>query len=362
MMDRLTVELGTRSYPVLVGTGLIADAGTFSDALGHRSLVVTSEAVAEHHLGALESGLAGHAYEVIVLPDGDGAKTFAMVERVLDAAVTSGLGRDGTVVALGGGAIGDVAGFAAAIYHRGVGYIQVPTTLLAQVDSSVGGKTAINHASGKNLVGAFHQPRLVVADVGTLATLPDREYAAGLAEVVKYGLLDGPRLFGWLERSMDTLRARDTGPLAEMVYRCCSLKAAIVAEDEIEQGRRVTLNLGHSFGHALETAYSGALLHGEAVGLGCLMAAHLSRSLGWLASGIPARLQALLEAAGLPTALPDPVPDAERLLKLMAHDKKNLAGRIRLVLMRDLGEVEASVDYPHAALVLTLREFTGEAS
>lgn len=357
-MERIEVELTRHAYPVLVSTGALGAAQSYAGALGHRSLVVTSETVAALHLDTLSAALDGHRWETVVLPDGDAAKSLATVEHITAAAVGAGIGRDGTFIALGGGAIGDVAGFAAAVYHRGIGCIQVPTTLLAQVDSSVGGKTAVNHPLGKNLIGAFHQPVLVVADPAVLATLPDRVFASGLAEVVKTGLLDGG-LFADIERVLDQLLARDQATIADIVARCVRYKAAIVAADETERGDRALLNLGHTFGHALETHYAGRMEHGEAVAVGCLMAARLSCTLGWSEPGLVPRLKSLLERCALPTGLPDPVPGAGRLLELMSRDKKNRDGCIRLVLLHGPGQAVTSVDYAHAALVQTLEEFTG---
>lgn len=357
-MQRLTVNLGPRSYPILIGSGLLGESSAFDGALGDRSLVVTSEAVAALHLDAVRSALGRHPFEVVVLPDGDAAKTLETVGRLCGAAATAGLDRRGTFIALGGGAIGDVTGLAAALYQRGIPYLQVPTTLLAQVDSSVGGKTAVNHDMAKNLIGAFHQPNRVIADVGALRTLPARELRSGIGEVIKYAVLGGEDWIVDLERDMVRLIAMDEAVLAETVEHCCTAKAAVVAADEHDAGARANLNLGHSFGHALEWAYEGALLHGEAVALGCVMAARLSQSLGWLPARDATRVAELVESAGLPIRLPSPLPSAEHLLELMQHDKKAARGVIRLVLLRALGEPVLTGDYPHAALVLALRDFT----
>lgn len=357
-MKRLTVDLGQRSYPILIGPGLLGEPSAYDGALGDRSLIVTSEAVAALHLDAVRSALGRHPFEVVVLPDGDAAKTLATVERLCGAAAAAGLDRGGTFIALGGGAIGDVTGLAAALYQRGIPYLQLPTTLLAQVDSSVGGKTAVNHAVAKNLIGAFHQPVRVIADIAALRTLPARELGSGLGEVIKYAALAGEAWISDLEQNMARLRSMDEAALADTVERCCTAKAAVVAADELDVGARAHLNLGHSFGHALETAYEGGMLHGEAVALGCVMATRLSQSLGWLPSRDAARVAALVQAAGLPTRLPTPAPSAERLLEIMRHDKKAARGVVRLVLLRALGEPVLTADYPHAALVLTLRDFT----
>lgn len=357
-MQRLTVDLGPRSYPILIGPGLLGEPSAYDGALGDRSIVVTSESVAALHLDAVRSALGRHPFEVVVLPDGDAAKTLSTVERLCGAAAATGLDRGGTFIALGGGAIGDVTGLAAALYQRGIGYLQLPTTLLAQVDSSVGGKTAVNHSVAKNLIGAFHQPVRVIADVAALRTLPARELRSGLGEVIKYAALAGEGWMADLERDMPRLLAMDEAALTTVVERCCAAKTAVVAADEFDIGARAHLNLGHSFGHALETAYAGALLHGEAVALGCVMAARMSQSLGWLPARDVARVTALVEAAGLPVRPPAPAPSAERLLEIMQHDKKAARGVIRLVLLRALGEPVITGDYPHATLVLTLRDFT----
>ncbi|MCA1798111.1 MAG: 3-dehydroquinate synthase [Xanthomonadaceae bacterium] len=360
-MLRLTIELGARSYPVLIGEHALAEPD-LAAALGPRSIVVTSESVAPLHLAALQARLAEHPHTVVTVADGDAAKTLQTVERIVDAAVVAGVGRDGTVVALGGGAVGDVAGLAAALFHRGIGFIQVPTTLLAQVDAAVGGKTAVNHRAGKNLVGAFHQPRLVICDIALLRTLPPRELRAGLAEVIKYALLEPGDLWDWLEANIDALLATEPKVVAEAVDRCLRVKARIVAADETERGQRALLNLGHTFGHAIETLYAGKLLHGEAVALGCVMAARMSQSLGWLPADAVARITSIFTTAGLPVALPAPVPTAEAVLEAMGRDKKVAGGRIRLVLLRDIGDAVVTADYPHAALLLTLRDFTSNSA
>jgi 3-dehydroquinate synthase len=279
---------------------------------------------------------------------------------VFDALVEGRMNRDACVVALGGGVVGDMAGFAAACYQRGVDYVQVPTTLLAQVDSSVGGKTGVNHPGGKNLIGAFHQPRAVIADTDALATLPPRELRAGLAEVIKYGLIADAGFLAWIEANLEALLRLDGAALAQAIRRSCEIKAEIVAEDEREHGRRALLNLGHTFGHAIETATGyGEWLHGEAVGAGMLMAADLSCRLGWLESTDVERVRTLLARAGLPTAAP-PI-GAHRALELMGMDKKVLAGRIRLVLMRSVGDGVVAGDYPADALRATLSTHFGAA-
>jgi len=294
--------------------------------------------VAPLYLARLRAALESSGARVaqVVVEDGEQAKGWPTLDRVIDALLAARLGRDALIVALGGGVIGDLAGFAAAVYQRGVAFVQVPTTLLAQVDSSVGGKTAINHARGKNLIGAFHQPSAVISDVATLDTLPDRELRAGLAEVIKHGVaLDAP-LVDWLERNLERLLARDRDALVYAVRRSCELKAAVVAEDEREAGMRALLNLGHTFGHAIETATGfGSWLHGEAVAAGMVMAAELSTRAGMLAAPDARRIEALIARAGLPTR--GPKLPAERWRELMALDKKSAAGRVRFVLLEAVG-------------------------
>lgn len=352
----VTVDLGERSYPIHIGRGLLQRPELYRPALGTgRVLVVSNETVAPLYLEPVLHGLPGAAS--LVLPDGERHKTLATAELILDKLLREGFGRDAAVVALGGGVIGDLAGFAAAVYQRGIRYIQVPTTLLAQVDSSVGGKTGVNHALGKNMIGAFHQPACVLADTAVLASLPQREIHAGLAEVIKYGLIRDPEFFAWLEDNIDALRALEPAALAYAIARSCENKAAVVAADEHEGGVRALLNLGHTFGHAIETALGyGAWLHGEAVGLGMCMAADLSLRLGWLEDRQRRRAVALIERAGLPTQAPAGLA-AETLLELMARDKKVTAGRLRLVLLRGIGAAQVSADYDHAALRATLSAF-----
>ena len=335
-MESVGVALGGRSYPIHIGTDLLGRAELYRPHLrGGGVAVVTNPVVAPLYLGAVKSAI-GAATEIII-PDGEQAKGWDGVEQVIDALLAARLGRDGLLVALGGGVVGDLAGFAAAVYQRGIDFIQVPTTLLAQVDSSVGGKTAINHARGKNMVGAFHQPRAVIADVATLDTLPTRELRAGLAEVIKHGLaLDAP-LVDWLEANVEKILQRDRGALAHAVRRSCELKAAIVAADERESGARALLNFGHTFGHAIEagTGY-GAWLHGEAVSAGMVMAAELSCLCGMLLKSDVARVRRLLERAGLPVR--GPALGAGRMLELMALDKKAAGGRMRFVMLEAIGK------------------------
>ena len=317
-------------------------------------MIVTNETVGPLYLERVEAALTDYQIGRVVLPDGEQYKTLAVLDQIFTALLEQRFDRRCTLLALGGGVVGDMAGFAAASYQRGVDFIQVPTTLLAQVDSSVGGKTGVNHPSGKNMIGAFHQPRCVIADTATLDTLPDRELSAGLAEVIKYGLINDPEFFTWLEQNMAALRARDTSALAYAIERSCSDKAAVVAADEREAGQRALLNLGHTFAHAIETGMGyGTWLHGEAVGAGMCMAAAMSARLGWLSDGQVKRTEALIAAAGLPVRPPREV-SAQRLLELMAVDKKVMDGRLRLVLLQDIGHAIVSVDFDPTALKQTL--------
>jgi 3-dehydroquinate synthase len=342
----ITVELGERSYRIVIGNGLLGGGFDLSAYVGGPDcLVVTNETVEPLYLEALAANLTGKQLRAISLPDGEAYKTLETVEDILDTLIEGGASRDTTVVALGGGVVGDIAGFAAACYMRGVDFIQVPTTLLAQVDSSVGGKTGVNHASGKNLIGAFHQPRAVLIDTDTLRTLPDRELKAGLAEVIKYGAIVDADFFAWLEANLEALLARDTEALAAAIRRCCELKAQIVAEDERESGRRAILNFGHTFGHAIERCQGyGEWLHGEAVAAGMVMAAQLSAS----DAAVAERIGKLLERAGLPTR--PPAIAAPDLLAAMGMDKKVQQKRLRFVLLRGLGEAFVTSDYDAARL------------
>jgi 3-dehydroquinate synthase len=350
----LRIELGDRAYPIRIGHGLLGSADSYPEARGRACRLVTDATVAALHLAPVRAALSLDQAHCRVLPAGESQKTFDAAGGLVDWLLASGLPRDGLVVALGGGVVGDLAGFAAAICQRGVDFIQVPTTLLAQVDSSVGGKTGVNHARGKNLIGAFHQPRAVVADLDTLATLPRRELLAGLAEVIKYGLLGDAGFFAWLEDNLEALLALEPGATLHVVETCCRMKARIVAEDEREAGARALLNLGHTFAHAIET-HTGyaAWLHGEAVAAGLCLAADLSARLGWLPGADAARAVALVRRAGLPTA-PPPDLAPERFLELMGHDKKVQAGRLRLVLLRALGRAVVTADFDAGALRATL--------
>jgi 3-dehydroquinate synthase len=369
----LQVALGERSYPILIGSGLIQSAELLARYVPHRDILLVSNAVvAPLYADTLERALheaatagsaggsaTGHeprgARRIVrvVLPDGEQHKTLATAGRVFDVLVANRFGRDAAVLALGGGVVGDLAGFVAACYQRGVDLVQVPTTLLAHVDSAVGGKTAVNHPGGKNLIGAFHQPRAVIADTDLLRTLPDRELSAGLAEVIKYGLIRDAGLFDWIEKNVEALLAREPLALAHAIRRSCEIKAQIVGRDEREHGERALLNLGHTFGHAIESAggYVGTL-HGEAVAVGLLMATDMACRLGLADAALLARLRSLLERARLPVQAP-PI-GAQRALEYMRIDKKVQSGRVRLVLPVGLGDATVSADYPDAALAQTL--------
>ena len=357
----LRIELGARSYPIRLGHGLLGRADSYPEAAGRACRLVTDRNVAERHLAPVRAALGLAEAHCLVLPAGEAQKTFDNGGRVVDWLLETRLPRDGLVLALGGGVVGDLAGFAAAICQRGVDFLQLPTTLLAQVDSSVGGKTGVNHPRGKNLIGAFHQPRAVVADLDTLKTLPRRELRAGLAEVIKYGMLGDAAFFAHLEQRLDALLALEPVALADTVEHCCRMKAAIVAQDEREAGPRALLNLGHTFAHAIET-HTGydAWLHGEAVAAGLCMAADLSQRLGWLPADDAARCTRLIARAGLPTRPPAGLAP-ERFLELMGHDKKVQAGRLRLVLLQGLGRATVTADFDSDSLRATLAAFCAPA-
>src|SRR5690554_1695322 len=343
----LQVALGERSYPIHIGPGLLGDPAWITPYLaGRQVMIVTNETIAPRYLELVRRGLpADLEVHELVLPDGEATKTLACVSRIWDALLEAGFNRRCTLIALGGGVIGDMVGFAAASYQRGVAFIQVPTTLLAQVDSSVGGKTGVNHPLGKNMIGAFWQPRAVLIDTDTLATLPAAEFSAGLAEVIKYGLIRDADFLTWLEEHMSALRALDPEALAWAIERSCQIKAEIVAADETEQGVRALLNLGHTFGHAIEAHQGyGNWLHGEAVGAGMVMALNLSCALGWLSEDDRRRGAQLIAAAGLPVAPPRDMT-AEDFRRLMAVDKKVLDGQLRLVLLQRLGEAVVTADF-----------------
>jgi 3-dehydroquinate synthase len=358
-MRRLNVALGDRSYPILIGGGLLSRT---EEILPHlvtpRVAVISNTTVAPLYLDILMAGLRKVSVGItpIILPDGEVHKTWESLNQIYDALLAARCDRSTTIIALGGGVIGDLAGFAAATYQRGVPFIQIPTTLLSQVDSSVGGKTGINHPRGKNMVGAFWQPKLVLADTDTLTTLPDRELSAGMAEVIKYGLIRDLSFLEWLEANIDGLMARDGELLAHAIERSCANKAEVVAADEFEtakDGGRALLNLGHTFGHAMETGMGyGQWLHGEGVAAGIVMAAELSRRLGWLSPVDVDRVRALLRRAGLPVIGPN--LGAARYLELMSHDKKVIAGSLRLILLKALGDAVTSADVPQQEIVAAI--------
>jgi 3-dehydroquinate synthase len=358
-VESLEVRLGRRSYPILVGPGLLGSAQTLARHAGAaKLLVVTDDVVGPLWLPRLEEGLAGREFATCVLAGGEAQKTLGNVGLIIDALVAARVNRDGAVLALGGGVVGDVAGFAAASYQRGIAIVQLPTTLLAMVDSSVGGKTGVNHPGGKNLIGAFHQPAAVIADTATLATLPDRQLRAGLTEVVKAALVADAGFFEWLEANLARLLAREDAALAEAIRRACAIKAAIVAGDEREQGARALLNLGHSFGHAIEAgAGYGSVLHGEAVSAGLVLAAELSARTGRIGGADARRVRELLASAGLP--VDPPRLGRARMLDLMAMDKKVKGGALRLVLLDGIGKASVTADYPREALESLLEERAG---
>ncbi|HET9032176.1 MAG TPA: 3-dehydroquinate synthase [Dokdonella sp.] len=340
-MIELDVALAERSYPIHVGAGLLLQSPLWRTAIrGRHALVLSNTTVAPLYLEPVIAGLQGIDHATLIIEDGEQYKTFDNVVRVLDALARLGASRDATLIALGGGVIGDLGGFAAACWMRGIDFVQMPTTLLAMVDSSVGGKTGVNLAAGKNLVGAFHQPRAVFIDTSTLATLPEREFVAGLAEVVKYGAIGDKEFFNWLETHATDLLARDPDALDQAIASSCRHKAGVVARDERELGERALLNFGHTFGHALEVeAGYGEILHGEAVAIGMLLGARLSSQLGLAEVADSERLQILLKRFGLPTRIPDG-HDAGRLLERMRLDKKSVSGAMRLILWRGIGQAE----------------------
>ena len=357
--QRLDVVLPGTTYPIHIGPGMLDDAAAWCGQVPSGPLlVVTNPTVAPLYLDrllvALQVAVPGRRVHTCIVPDGEQYKSLDTLSQVFDALVEHRIPRDGGLVALGGGVIGDLTGFAAATWQRGVACVQVPTTLLAQVDSSVGGKTAVNHPGGKNLIGAFHQPSAVIADTATLATLPPREYAAGLAEVAKYGFIMDAAFIDWMETNAVQLRERDPVALAYAIRRSCECKAHLVAIDEREQGPRALLNLGHTFGHAIETgAGYGEYLHGEAVAIGTVLAAGLSQRLGWLSAADVQRVRNLWQTLGLPVVAPK--LGVQRTLELMRLDKKVLKGQLRLVLLRRLGEGVITADYPEEALLAELQ-------
>lgn len=354
-MISLELDLGERSYPIFIGTGLLEQEALLRPYIkGGRALIVTNEVVAPLYLQRLQSALGDLPCDAIVLPDGEHTKTLDTLSLIYDKLLEQRHERSTTLIALGGGVVGDITGFAAATYQRGVNFIQIPTTLLSQVDSSVGGKTGVNHPLGKNMIGAFYQPQCVLADTGVLASLPRRELQAGLAEVIKYGLIDNLPFFEWLETHIEGLLAGDKDLLAEAVRVSCADKARIVAADEKEGGVRALLNLGHTFGHAIENGMGyGVWLHGEAVATGMVMAADLSARLGYISWAEALRAKRLIARAGLPVVPPQAL-SAQDFRKLMAFDKKVQGGKVRFVLMRDFGHTVVESDIDASLLEQTL--------
>ena len=357
IQHELGVDLGDRSYPIYIGTDLLGQADLLRPHLhGGSALIVSNTTVAPLYLPRVQASLdeCGIRQDQIILEDGEQYKTMASIESIIDLLLRRRHDRRTTIVALGGGVIGDIAGFAASIYQRGINFIQLPTTLLSQVDSSVGGKTGVNHPLGKNMIGAFYQPQCVVADIDSFATLPARELAAGMAEVIKYGLIYDAGFFEWLEQNVEELMTGDADLLAQAVLVSCQIKARVVEQDERESGLRAILNLGHTFGHAIEAVMGyGKWLHGEAVAAGMIMAIDLSIRLGWIDDSVRERSIALLERAALPTAPPAEMTP-EQFLEAMAIDKKNVDGAIKLVLLRQLGEAVVTDQYDHEKLLQTL--------
>jgi 3-dehydroquinate synthase len=354
-MNTLVVDLGDRSYPIRIGRCLFASPTLLTEHVhGRQVMVVSNTTVAPLYLDAVSGMLSGFNVRSVILPDGEEYKTLDTLNTIFTALLENRFNRGCTLVALGGGVVGDITGFAAASYQRGVAFVQIPTTLLAQVDSSVGGKTGVNHPLGKNMIGAFHQPNCVLIDTDTLDTLDDRQLSAGLAEVIKYGLIRDRVFFTWLEQNMAALKHRNKQALAYAIERSCSIKAEIVAADERESGQRALLNLGHTFGHAIETGTGyGNWLHGEAVAAGMLMAADLSARHGWLSADAVHRTEALLHKAGLPTRPPAEMA-ADTFLNLMAVDKKVVDGGLRLVLLKGIGNALVTGDFRQELLAATL--------
>jgi 3-dehydroquinate synthase len=356
-VQTLQVDVGHAQYPITIGPGLLRDRALLDSLIVGRSVVIISNTtVGPLYLKRVRASLGGRRIAECILPDGEQYKTLATVGEVFDRLVGEKMNRDATLLALGGGVIGDIAGFAAACYQRGVGYVQLPTTLLAQVDSSVGGKTGVNHPGGKNLIGAFYQPQAVITDTETLSSLPERELRAGLAEVIKYGCVWDPLFFDWLELNIEKLASRDAAALEHAIQRSCTIKAMVVGRDERENDLRAILNFGHTFGHAIEAATRyETFLHGEAVSLGMLIGSALSQRLGLLEGSEKRRIHDLLKRAGLP--MDPPRIGAARAFELMQMDKKVLAGQVRLVLLSRLGRAVVTADYARDALDATLDEY-----
>ena len=359
-MKELQVELNDKGYPIYIGTGLLRQPELLVNQIKSKQvLIVTNTTIAPLYLDDVLLCLNGFQVEVIELPDGEEYKNLENVTKIFDLLLAKKYSRNATLIALGGGVIGDMCGFAAACYQRGIPFIQIPTTVLAQVDSSVGGKTGVNHPLGKNMIGAFYQPQCVIADIDVLDTLDDRQLSAGIAEVIKYGLIRDLEFFEWLEKNITLVLARDKAALAYIIERSCINKAEVVAEDEFEAGVRATLNLGHTFGHAIETGMGyGEYLHGEAVAIGIGYAADLSERMGWITSSDIARILSLLKLAKLPTVPPKEM-DVSQFIDLMAVDKKNIDGKIRLILLESIGKATLPVHIEQSLLEQTLKNYAG---
>ena len=355
-MNIVDVDLGARSYSIFVGSDLLADPDFLRQRVeSNQVMIVSNETIAPLYLSLLENAFGDRKLAIAILRDGEEFKTFASLDAIITNLLEQRFDRSCTLIALGGGVVGDVTGFAAASYQRGVNFVQIPTTLLAQVDSSVGGKTAVNHSLGKNMIGAFHQPTSVVADISTLKSLPDRELRAGIAEIIKYGIIGDYEFFVWLEEHIESLLRLDEEPIAFAIERSCRDKADVVAKDELESGMRALLNFGHTFGHAIENVLGyGQWLHGEAVACGMCMAAELSNSMGMISDDDLERINALIARAGLPLRPPSDI-DPNLLMDAMQVDKKNRDGRIRLVLMQAIGTCFVTQDYPNDSFELVLR-------
>lgn len=357
-MQTLNVDLADRSYPIFIGSDLFRAENLIPYIKGNQVLIVSNETVAPLYLDQLKAVLPSVQVDDVILPDGEQFKTLDQLGAVYDRLLACRHNRTTTLIALGGGVVGDMTGFAAASYQRGVNFIQIPTTLLSQVDSSVGGKTGVNHPLGKNMIGAFHQPQVVLASVDVLSTLPDRELSAGLAEVIKYGLVYDITFLEWLEANIAGLIGRDTALLSHAIYRSCQLKAEVVAQDEKESGVRALLNLGHTFGHAIESCQGyGNWLHGEAVAAGTVMAADLSRRLGWICDADYQRVVRIMQAANLPVEAPEGMT-ADEFMSLMAVDKKVIDGQLRLILLSELGKAVVTDQFDPQVLQQTLTCFT----
>ena len=354
----LNVELGDKSYPIYIGIDLLSMKSLFVDQIqGRQVMIVTNKTIAPLYLDKLTSILDGFNVQSVILPDGEEFKTLETLNKVFDALLEAKFDRTSTLIALGGGVIGDITGFAAASYQRGVGFIQVPTTLLSQVDSSVGGKTGINHELGKNMIGAFYQPKAVIIDVNTLDTLSNQEFSAGMAEVIKYGLLGNADFLSMLEANIESIMARKKDLIIEVIFNCCQDKARIVELDEFEKGKRALLNLGHTFGHGIENAFGyGNYLHGEAVSIGMVMAAKLSKDEGNLSHEETLRVESILSKADLPISINKTI-DSETLITAMSLDKKSIDGKIRLVLLKSLGDSYLTDSYSNENFMKVVDSF-----